>query len=90
MGRGFGQPHAASTAEHVVPIVAMDYFFIIVEGVQRRGELSVIDEAIAEGWIAGTITKCLAVRCLDTKNMFAHVAPQKGKDEEQRLGRKGK
>ena len=40
------------------------------------------DEAISEARAAGQVLKCLLVRCLQTKNVFAHVVPQKGDDED--------
>ena len=67
-------------------IVALDYFYITSEGVQRREELDVeirddnlkIDEARR----SGRIVKCIAVRCLASKSLFGHVVPVKGDDEE--------
>ena len=40
------------------------------------------EEAITKARTAGKIVKCLLVRCFQSKNVFAHVVPQKGGDEE--------
>ena len=39
-------------------------------------------DAISAARTAGTVVKCLLVRCLTSKNVFAHVVPQKGDDED--------
>ena len=39
------------------------------------------DEAISQARATGDILKCLLVRCLTSRNVFAHVVPQKGDDE---------
>ena len=87
MGRGVGQPHSAVMEESKVPLVGLDYFFITSEGVQRRDELACElteegEKEIVEARRRGEIIKCLLVRCLATKNVFAHIVPQKGADEE--------
>ena len=87
MGRGVGRPHTTSTTESVVPIVGMGYFYITSEGVRRRDELAKElsdegDEAVAQARASGEVIKCLLVRCLSSKNLFAHVVPQKGDDED--------
>ena len=41
------------------------------------------EETIEMGRKAGTIVKCIIVRCWDKKVMFAHVIPCKGADEDQ-------
>ena len=87
MGRGVGRGHAKSASESSVPIVGMDYFYVTKEGVRRREELSKElsgegDEAIAQARDKGEVLKCLLVRCLQSKNVFAHVVPQKGNDED--------
>ncbi len=87
MGRGVGRPHATSTTESSVPIVGMDCFYITREGVRRRDEMAkelgdAGEEAIAQARASGEVLKCLLVRCLQSKNLFAHVVPQKGDDED--------
>ena len=87
MGRGVGRPHTTSTTESVVPIVGIDYFYIKPEGVRRRDELAKElsgegDEAITQARASGEVIKCLLVRCFCSKNLFAHVLPQKGDDED--------
>ena len=39
-------------------------------------------DAISAARATGTVLKCLLVRCLTSKNVFAHVVPQKGDDED--------
>ena len=40
------------------------------------------DDAITQAREGGEIVKCLLLRCFKSKNVFAHVVPQKGDDEE--------
>ena len=61
--------------------MALDYFFLTEAGVKFRSELEV-SEAFREARCKGEIVKCLAVRCLKLKAIFAHVVPCKGADEE--------
>ena len=87
MGRGVGQPHSVVMEESKVLLVGLDYFSITSEGVKRRDELAFElteegEEEIVEVRRRGEVTKCLLVRCLATKKVFAHVVPQKGADEE--------
>ena len=42
----------------------------------------VSEEAITTARSAGAVVKCLLVRCFHSKNVFAHVIPQKGDDED--------
>lgn len=55
------------------------------EGLRRRDEFAkelgdAGDEAITQAMTKGEVVKCLLVRCLHGKNVFAHVVPQKGDD----------
>ena len=80
LGRGRGQQHRARP-NSLIPVVAIDYFFLIEAGVKLRSELELTDEALQEARAKGEIVKCLAVRCLKYKAVFAHVVPCKGADE---------
>ena len=40
------------------------------------------EEAITNARTAGTVVKCALIRCFHSKNVFAHVVPQKGDDED--------
>ena len=80
LGRGRGQQHRARPSS-LIPVVAIDYFFLIEAGVKLRSELELTDEALQEARAKGEIVKCLAVRCLKYKAVFAHVVPCKGADE---------
>ena len=40
------------------------------------------DDVINHARAKGEVLKCLLVRCLQSKNVFAHVVPQKGDDED--------
>ncbi len=82
MGRGIGQPHQKS-GDSALPIVGIDYFFITSGGVKKRDELELPeDEAVDEARKEGKIVKCILIRCWASKNIFAHVVPCKGADEE--------
>ncbi len=87
LGRGIGEPHATVAGESSVPIVGMDYFYITKEGLRRREEMAKElsdegDEAITQARTQGEIVKCLLGRCFKSKNIFAHVVPQNGGDED--------
>ena len=85
MGRGVGQPHLASQSEPTIAVVGLDYFFITTEGVLRRNELAIAADdkaALEDARGKGTVIKCLIVRCMQSKCIFAHVVPQKGDDED--------
>ena len=78
MGRGNGRPHATTGTESTVSIVGMDYFFVTKEGVRRRDEIAAEigeDQAVNKARDDGQVLKCLLVRCLKTKDVFAHVTP---------------
>ena len=86
-GRGVGMPHKTGGHQSTVAIVAVDYFFMTAEGLKKRDELEAElgkedDAVLAAARTAGKIVKCVATRCLASKNTFAHVIPQKGDDEE--------
>ena len=40
------------------------------------------DEELEAARASGALIKCLVVRCSATKNVFGHVVPRKGADEE--------
>ncbi len=82
MARGVGQPHHRA-GESALPIVGIDYFFVTTGGVEKRDELEIPeDAAVDEARKEGKILKCVLVRCWASKNIFAHVIPCKGADEE--------
>ena len=88
MGRGRGLQHSRALASFVA-IVGLDYFFITRGGLWMRKELSDDYPRTAEGEAkldedraTGDIVKCLIVRCLQTKVLFAHVVPYKGASED--------
>ena len=86
LGRGRGDPHLR-TAGSVIPIVGLDYFFIEEDKVKTRKELDYAEDAAGEAELeaartSGTLIKCLVVRCTATKNVFGHVVPCKGADEQ--------
>ena len=85
-GRGRGEQHRTSPGSSV-PIVGLDYFFITSGGVMKRNELEYELDADGEEQLdnaraQGTIVKCIIIRCLNSKNVFAHSVPRKGADEE--------
>ena len=40
------------------------------------------EDAITQARTDGEVLKCLLVRCLQSKDVFAHVVPQEGDDED--------
>ncbi len=86
MGRGRGQQHGHGL-ESSIAIVGLDYFFITRGGAKKRSELEFsLDAAggtaLDEARQSGEIMKCIILRCLKTKVIFAHVVPYKGAGED--------
>jgi len=87
MGRGVGAPHFATAHESKVPIVGLDYFFITSGELRTRSELEYPRNPEGEAQLEedrkkGTVLKCLVVKCRQSKAVFAHVVPCKGRDEQ--------
>ena len=85
-GRGRGDQHRSAPGSSI-PIVSVDYFFITDGGVKKRGELEHARDAAGEAALLearkhGHLVKCILIRCLDTKCIFAHSVPCKGADED--------
>ena len=86
LGRGRGIQHRSSAGASAVPIIGVDFFFLTKGGVFPRRELdyAVSAEGDAQSEAAraqGEVVKYLLVRCFLSKNVFAHMVPQKGLDE---------
>jgi len=89
MGRGLGQQHKSKAPGSTIPRVGIDYFYLTkggAKGILARNELSEAgfdsSDKIHDARDKGELVKCLLVRCWETKNVFAHVIPVKGADEE--------
>ena len=68
-------------------MVGADYFFITGDGMKKRNELSFErtpegEEGLTAARSKGEEIKCLIIRCFSSKNLFSHVVPVKGADEE--------
>jgi len=81
MGQGRGDQHR-SGPESTIPKIGVDYFFITSGGLKKRKELEMSDEALEQARSEGEVLKCLIVRCYSTKNIWGHVVPVKGADED--------
>ena len=86
MGRGLGEQHRSKPGS-TIPRIGSDHFYITKGCVKTRQELEYPnnpEESIAmdEDRKKGTIVKCLIVRDLESKNVFCHVVPFKGTDED--------
>ena len=80
LGEQRGQ-HAGRS--HDIAIVGLDYFYITETGLVTKDELQYSDdEAIKEARLKAEIVKCLIIRCYESKNVFGHVVPVKGDDED--------
>ena len=88
MGRGLGEKRGHHTGRvHQIPRVGVDYWYITTDGLKRRKELEEPetpegDAAVTQQRVDGTIMKCIVMRCYETKNVFGHVVPCKGSDED--------
>ena len=82
-----GRPHATSTIESSVPIVGMDCLYATREDARRCDEMAKElgdddEEATTQARTSGEVLQFLPVWCLQAKNVFAHVIPQEGDDED--------
>ena len=83
-GRALGEQrgHHAGRS-HEIAIVGLDYFYVTEKGLVKKDELQYPDdEAIKDARMKNEIVKCLIIRCYESKNVFAHVVPVKGDDED--------
>jgi hypothetical protein len=87
MGRGLGEQHRARP-KSMIPRIGIDYFYLTDRGIHKREELeeypNTTDGALRmqDDRQAGKLVKCLIVRDWETKNVFGHVIPVKGADED--------
>ncbi len=84
MGRGLGLQHRGGSGQSSVPVVGLDYFFIISGGIKKKSELiedGITEEGIDTAREQGEIIKCLIIRCAKFEYLTAHCVPCKGADE---------
>ncbi len=87
-GRGLGEQRGRHEGRpHTIPVIGIDYWYITETGIQRRGDIGYGDDADGEAKLLasrqdGTIVKCVLVRDYCSKNVFGHVVPCKGVNEE--------
>ena len=67
---------------HEVPIVGVDYSYMTEKGFEHRSEMALGDAEVKTAREGGDIVLCLIIRCYATKNVFCHVVPCKGDDED--------
>ena len=88
MGRGLGEQRGRHKGRaHTIAIIGIDYWYMMGEGFLKRKELKFKEtpEGEAELYKArqeGRVVKCIVVRDHRSKNVFGHVIPCKGPDEE--------
>ena len=68
--------------EPTTPKIGVDYFSIASGGLKKRKELEMSDKALEKARFEGEVLKCLIVRCYSTRNIWGHVVPVKGADED--------
>ena len=90
-GRGLGEQRGRHVGRRRdIPRVGIDYWFITCGGdLKRRKEIEEEypldadgDAKLEEDRSELKIMKCLAVRCHESKAVFAHAVPVKGRDED--------
>ena len=88
MGRGLGERRGRHTGrEHQIPVVGVDYFYMSDGDIKTKVDLEYSQDSdgeakMAEDRQAGKLVKCLVIRCYQSKNIFGHVIPCKGVDED--------
>jgi len=87
-GKALGEHRGARPGgESMVPVVGVDYFYLTLNGMFHRSELADFPQteegetALKEARVQATVVCCILMRCSRTKNIFAHVLPHKGVDE---------
>ena len=83
-GRGVGPQHYSLGQESTIPRIGLDYFYLTKGGIKMASEIKTTDDMfeIDEQRQTGQAIKCLLIKCLETKNIFAYVVPAKGVDED--------
>ncbi len=82
-GRGLGEQRGTHAGRaHDVPIVGLDYFYMTEKGLEHRSEITMSDAEVKTARECGDIVLCLIIRCYNSKNVFCHVVPCKGDDED--------
>ncbi len=89
-GRGLGEQRGRHAGRrHDLPRVGIDYWFITSGGLKTRREM--VDEyprtdegnnALEAARAQPKLMKCLVIRCHESKAVFAHSVPVKGRDED--------
>ena len=81
-GRGVGLQHRSRSGGSTIQRVGIDYFFMTEGGLlnpvdieKELGDSEEIDRQRAHG----SMVKCILIRCWDTKCIFAHAVPRKGR-----------
>ena len=87
--RGLGEQRGhGANKPHLLAVLAMDYFFLTRDSVETHDSLTKLDfardpegdEKLEAAIGDGTIVKCLLLKDLKSKAMFAWVVPNKGRD----------
>ncbi len=88
-GRGLGEQRGQGADKpHLLAVLAMDYFFLTKDSLETRESLTKLefardpegDEKLEAAIGDGTIVKCLLLKDLKSKAIFAWVIPNKGHD----------
>ena len=88
MGRGVGGHRGRHTGRpHEIPRVGIDYWFWTGKAFKKRQELEYPETELGRAELekdrkSGILTKCIVIRCHETKAVMAHVVPCKGLDED--------
>ena len=82
-GSGLGEQRGTHVGRaHEVPIVGVDYFYMTEKGLEHRSDMALSDAEVKTARECGDIVLCLIIRCYATKNVFCHVVPCKGDDQD--------
>ena len=89
-GRGLGEQRGRHAGRpHDIPRVGIDYWYITTGGVQTRQDIAADFPQDVDGETSlvrareeAKLMKCLIVRCHESKAVFAHTIPVKGRDED--------
>ena len=89
-GRGLGEQRGRHAGRpHEIPRVGIDYWYITTGGIQSRRDIAsdFPEDAAGETLLTRAredekLMKCLIIRCHESKAVFAHAVPVKGRDED--------
>ena len=81
-GKALGEQRHASTHEHTIAIIGVDYFYLTGSDIVNRSEIDEDDATLEAMRQRNEVVKAVIIRCYMSKSIFAYTIPCKGPDED--------